>query len=109
MIAKAESVVLQPLLIDWRQKVAAAKKLRAASKTKDTEPSAKVRSPERTNAEDDNAKSATSNGEPDLQAINEQLPAGWSALWDPTSQAVYYGNPSTKVFLIIWACFPLLL
>ena len=71
----------QPVAGDWRSKVKAAAKKAGASQPE--------KQPESTAPPKD--------GSPDLAALTTGLPAGWKAMWDPKSEDVYYGNPSTKV------------
>ena len=72
---------LQPLAVDWREKIKAAKG-RPAEAPKAAAPKAKP------------VKYAS---KPDLDALSGGLPPGWKALWDKQSGEVYYGNPTTKV------------
>lgn len=41
-----------------------------------------------------------SKARPDLDALSVGLPAGWRAMWDKGSGDIYYGNPTTKVWLV---------
>ena len=65
---------MQPLTQDWRLKVLAARK-----------------------AAQQPTPSASSQAIPDLEDLSRGLPASWQAMWDTSSQQVYYGNTETKV------------
>ena len=73
--------MLQPLAVDWREKM---KTTKAAAAVK-RKPAATTPVP------------VTYNEKPDLEALSVGLPADWKALWDKTSKEVYYANPKTKV------------
>jgi hypothetical protein len=71
---------LQPLAVDWREKVRLAQKRDAGAEAKEE-------------------AAPANNGEkpkPDLKALSEGLPDGWKAMWDKDSGEVFYGNPKTK-------------
>ena len=72
---------VQPLAMDWREKIKAAKG-RPAEKPK----AATVKAQPKKYA-----------SKPDLEALSGGLPPGWKALWDKQSGEIYYGNPTTKV------------
>ena len=72
---------LQPLAMDWREKIKAAKG-RPADAPKAAAPK---------------AQPLKYTSKPDLEALSGGLPPGWKALWDKQSGEVYYGNPTTKV------------
>lgn len=72
---------LQPLAMDWREKIKAAKG-RPAEAPKAVTPKAEP------------VKYAS---KPNLEALSVGLPSGWKALWDKQSREIFYGNPTTKV------------
>jgi hypothetical protein len=71
---------LQPLAVDWREKIKVSKGPAPKSAAAAPAP-APVKYSE----------------QPDLEALSKGLPKGWKAMWDRSSGEVYYGNPSTKV------------
>ena len=73
--------LLQPLAVNWREKIKAARGKPAEA------PKAAAAKPEP-------VKYAS---KPDLEALSVGLPPGWKALWDKKSGEIYYGNPTTKV------------
>ena len=73
-------LALQPLAMDWREKIKAAKGKPAEA-------------PQAATAKPEPVKYAS---KPDLEALSGGLPPGWKALWDKKSGEVFYGNPATK-------------
>lgn len=86
-IKRVSFVHVQPLAVDWREKLKTSKKAAAEPKRK---PASVQQAP------------VTYNEKPDLEALSVGLPAGWKALWDKTSKEVYYANPKTKVGMLFF-------
>lgn len=91
-------VSVQPLAVDWRDKI--------KGKRKATHSSASATSPITTDAQDNSsadaaadnaAASMTADGKPDLDLLTKGLPAGWRAMWDRNTGDIYYGNLKTRV------------
>ena len=76
-----EGIRSQPLAMDWREKIKAAK-------------SKPAEAPKPAAAKPEPVKYAS---KPDLEALSVGLPQGWKALWDKKSSEIFYGNPTTKV------------
>lgn len=85
---------MQPLAVDWRQKL-------KGKGSQSSGPAAATTSPPSTTAQaastSDLAASVTADGKPDLNLLSKGLPAGWRAMWDKNTGDIYYGNIKTRV------------
>ena len=91
--------VLQPLSVDWREKLKANRK--ATSKSAPSTSSPDSASPSPATASTHPVATAdlsmAADGKPNLELLSKGLPAGWRAMWDKNSGDIYYGNVKTRV------------
>lgn len=90
---------VQPLAVDWRDKVKGSRKASQSSASASTSPSPAAAQPSSTtHASSPNvAASVTADGKPDLDLLSKGLPKGWRAMWDKNTGDIYYGNLKTRV------------
>lgn len=94
---------LQPLAVDWREKLKAtrkgSKKGSSASSSPDPAPSAAQPQPAQSSSESAQAAelAMTADGKPNLELLSQGLPAGWRAMWDKNTGDIYYGNLKSRV------------
>ena len=90
---------LQPLSVDWREKLKANRK--TATKGAPSTSSPDSASPSPATASVQAAVTAdlsmAADGKPNLELLSKGLPAGWRAMWDKNSGDIYYGNLKTRV------------
>ena len=90
---------VQPLAVDWRDKVKGSRKASQSSASASISPSPAAAQPSRTAhaSSPDVAASVTADGKPDLDLLSKGLPKGWRAMWDKNTGDIYYGNLKTRV------------
>lgn len=92
-------VSVQPLAVDWRDKIKGKRKATHSSASASTSPitTAAQDNSSADAAADNAAASMTADGKPDLDLLTKGLPAGWRAMWDRNTGDIYYGNLKTRV------------
>ena len=91
--------VLQPLSVDWREKLKANRKATSKSVPSTVSLDSASPSPATASAQADVTAdvSVAADGKPNLELLSKSLPAGWRAMWDKNSGDIYYGNLKTRV------------
>ena len=94
---------MQPLAVDWREKLKAARK--PSQNNASAALAASAASQPTGSASDIDASdvvgNVTADGKPNLELLSKGLPAGWRAMWDKNSGDIYYGNLKTRVRVTI--------
>lgn len=94
---------LQPLAVDWREKLKATRKgsKKGSSTSSSPEPAASAAQPQPAQSPSESAQAAelamTADGKPNLELLSQGLPAGWRAMWDKNTGDIYYGNLKSRV------------
>ena len=90
---------MQPLSVDWREKLKANRKASSKGARSRSSPEAASPSPGGGSAQADVAAdvSLTADGKPNLELLSKGLPAGWRAMWDKNTGDIYYGSLKTRV------------
>ena len=87
---------MQPLAVDWREKLKANRKSssKGGSGRRSPDSASPSRSPQPGSEAD---VSVSGDGKPNLEVLSKGLPAGWRAMWDKNTGDIYYGNVKTRV------------
>ena len=95
---------MQPLAVDWREKLKANRKPSQSSASAALAASTASQPNGSASSSDvsDIVGSVTADGKPNLELLSKGLPAGWRAMWDKNSGDIYYGNLKTRVRVILW-------
>lgn len=90
---------LQPLSVDWREKLKANRKASSKGAPSRSSPDPASSSPAAASAQVDESVdiSMAADGKTNLELLSKGLPAGWRAMWDKNSGDIYYGNLKTRV------------
>ena len=90
---------MQPLSVDWREKLKTNRKASAKGASGAISPDPAPLSPAADSAQIDATAdvSMTADGKPNLELLSKGLPAGWRAMWDKNTGDIYYGNLKSRV------------
>lgn len=91
---------LQPLSVDWREKLKANRKASSKGAASRSSPDPASSSPAAASAQADVTAadvSMAADGKPNLELLSKGLPDGWRAMWDKNSGDIYYGNLKSRV------------
>lgn len=102
-VTDKSQVSLQPLAVDWRDKLKAtrkgSKKGPSAVSSPEAAPSAAPSQAATSPPQPGEAAELgmTADGKPNLGLLSKGLPAGWQAMWDKNTGDIYYGNLKSRV------------
>ena len=100
-------MTLQPLAVDWREKLKANRKGSKKRPLSSASPDPLSQTIESADADPSGAADIgmTADGKPNLELLSKGLPAGWRAMWDKNTGDIYYGNLKSRVrfCLLTWA------